>query len=103
MNVQRLIYIAVAVLGGGFLLYYFYTRMNTKKEKNVGGAAIEEAVKSTATLSPVVAELPPSPAAELPQIPPTPVKGFGFGTSTGSTFGGGIASRMANLSIPKRT
>jgi len=101
MNTKKLIYIAIAVLGGGFLLYYFYTKMNTKKEKGVG-----EVAKSTTTLSPVVAELPPtssSPTTGLPQIPSTPVKGFGFGTGVGSTFGGGIASRMANLSIPKRT
>lgn len=97
MSMKNLLYIAIAVVGGGFILYYFYTRMSTRNSKDAGEAAGEGCAKELSAqtaLSPT-----DGPFGTLP----TPLKGPGIGAGAVSAFTGGIASRMASLSIPKRT
>ena len=108
-SIKKFLYIAIAVIGGGFILYYFYTRMNTRKTKDAGEAATEGCAKVTGGLNGIAEELSAQTALSPTDGPSgvlaTPIKGSGIGIGTGvvSAFTGGIASRMANLSIPKRT
>ena len=107
MSMKKLLYIAIAVVGGGFILYYFYTRMNTRKSKDAGEAAGEGCAKVTEGLNGIAKELSAQTALSPTDGPlgalPTPLKGPGIGAGAVSAFTGGIASRMASLSIPKRT
>lgn len=107
MSMKNLLYIAIAVVGGGFILYYFYTRMSTRKSKDAGEAAGEGCAKVTGDLNGIAKELSAQTALSPTDGPlgalPTPLKGPGIGAGAASAFTGGIASRMASLSIPKRT
>lgn len=107
MSMRKLLYIAIAVVGGGFILYYFYTRMSTRKSKDAGEAASEGSAKVTEGLNGIAKELSAQTALSPTDGPlgalPTPLKGPGIGARAASAFTGGIASRMASLSIPKRT
>ena len=107
MSMRKLLYIAIAVVGGGFILYYFYTRMSTRKSKDAGEAAGEGCAKVTEGLNGIAKELSAQTALSPTDGPlgalPTPLKGPGIGAGAASAFTGGIASRMASLSIPKRT
>lgn len=107
MSMRKLLYIAIAVVGGGFILYYFYTRMSTRKSKDAGEAAAGGCAKVTEGLNGITKELSTQTALSPTDGPlgtlPTPLKGPGNGAGAVSAFTGGIASRMASLSIPKRT
>ena len=107
MSMRKLLYIAIAVVGGGFILYYFYTRMSTRKSKDAGEAAGEGSAKVTEGLNGIAKELSAQTALSPTDGPlgalPTSLKGPGIGVGAASAFTGGIASRMASLSIPKRT
>ena len=104
-SMKKLLYIAIAVVGGGFILYYFYTKMNTRKSKDAGEAATEGRAKVTEGLNGIAKKLSAQTALSPTDGPSgvlaTHIKGSGIGAV--SAFTGGIASRMANLSIPKRT
>ena len=109
LNTKRIIYIAVALIGGGLLAYYFYTRMNQKKDdSHVEPAPVitKEAVVSTPPAS--LMSSPGGSAASSAGTPTSMAPPMGFAPSAplhnafGQDRGTGIASRMANLHLPSK-